>query len=409
VAGMTILNPATGSLPVVDDPLAHVGSLVRSARQHRGLTQTQLAERLGTSQSAVHRIEQGAQNVSLEMLTRIGAALDSPIVTLGGPQHTHLRVQGGIELHGRLDVNTSKNGAVALLCAFVALMAGTAAALGVFGRGIGTFVAATSALGEAYEIAADGVYAGSSRQLVAEGVGWDVFTLFVAVPLLAVAAAFVARRSFRGYLVAAGMLGYFLYMHLEYAVTWAFGPMFPLFVVTFGSSVVALVATATLIAKAGVRDRFDERFPRRRYAALNIAMALMLTALWIARIADGLAAETATLHGETTMTVQALDLGLVVPVSVLIAIAVLLRSPAATAAAAAFAVTFATMATAIAAMMVSAAIVTGALEAPPIVVFGLAGALGLALIARIYASAAPIGPSHALASGARPADLPAAG
>lgn len=114
---MTILNPATGSLPVVDDPLAHVGSLVRSARQHRGLTQTQLAERLGTSQSAVHRIEQGAQNVSLEMLTRIGAALDSPIVTLGGPQHTHLRVQGGIELHGRLDVNTSKNGAVALLCA----------------------------------------------------------------------------------------------------------------------------------------------------------------------------------------------------------------------------------------------------------------------------------------------------
>ena len=54
---------STGSFPVIQDPLAHVGSLVRSARQHRGLTQAQLAERLATSQSAIHRIEQGAQNV----------------------------------------------------------------------------------------------------------------------------------------------------------------------------------------------------------------------------------------------------------------------------------------------------------------------------------------------------------
>lgn len=107
-------SPVTPTLP---EQLAHVGSLVRSARRHRGLTQTQLAELLGTSQSAVHRIEQGSQNLSLDMLTRIGAALDAPIVTLGGPQHTHLRVQGGVRLEGRLDVNTSKNGAVALLCA----------------------------------------------------------------------------------------------------------------------------------------------------------------------------------------------------------------------------------------------------------------------------------------------------
>ncbi len=102
----------------VDTPqhLAQVGALVRSARQHRGLTQAQLGELLGTSQSAVHRIEQGAQNVSLDMLTRISEALDSPIVTFGG-QHTHLRVQGGHRLSGRIEVNTSKNGAVALLCA----------------------------------------------------------------------------------------------------------------------------------------------------------------------------------------------------------------------------------------------------------------------------------------------------
>ncbi|MCW2578504.1 MAG: UDP-N-acetylglucosamine 1-carboxyvinyltransferase with a repressor domain, partial [Blastococcus sp.] len=36
-----------------------IGALVRDARRHHGLTQQQLADRLGTSQSAVARIEQG--------------------------------------------------------------------------------------------------------------------------------------------------------------------------------------------------------------------------------------------------------------------------------------------------------------------------------------------------------------
>ena len=39
--------------------LDRIGGLIRDARKHRGLTQTQLADVLGTSQSAVHRIEAG--------------------------------------------------------------------------------------------------------------------------------------------------------------------------------------------------------------------------------------------------------------------------------------------------------------------------------------------------------------
>lgn len=278
---------------------------------------------------------------------------------------------------------------IAALCAFVGVAGGVAAALGVFARGDGTFAPATSAMGERYEIAVGGVYAGSSRQLVAEGVGWDAFTLVVAVPLLLVGSALVARGSFRGYLLAAGMLGYFLYMHLEYAVTWAFGPMFPLFIVVFGSSLLGIIAIGTLMADAGLRDRFDERFPRRSFAALNIGMALLLTLMWIGRIAEGLAAEIPALHGETTMTVQALDLGLVVPIAIVVAIGALRGHAVGMVAAAAFSVTFVTMTTAIAAMMVSASIVNEVLQLPPLIVFSLAGAGSLVVIARIYASVRP--------------------
>src|SRR6478609_2714547 len=102
---------------MTEDYLARIGTLIRDARRHQGMTQNDLAESLGTSQSAVARIEQGKQNLSLEMLARIGESLDSEFVSLGhsGPQH--LRIVGGQQLTGSIDVKTSKNAAVALLCA----------------------------------------------------------------------------------------------------------------------------------------------------------------------------------------------------------------------------------------------------------------------------------------------------
>ncbi|MFE4858763.1 helix-turn-helix domain-containing protein [Streptomyces sp. NPDC056670] len=101
---------------MADDYLVRIGKLIRDARQHRGWTQTQLAEALGTSQSAVNRIERGNQNISLEMIARIGEALDSEIVSLGYSGPMHLRVVGGRRLSGSIDVKTSKNACVALLC-----------------------------------------------------------------------------------------------------------------------------------------------------------------------------------------------------------------------------------------------------------------------------------------------------
>lgn len=100
-----------------DDYLARIGTLIRDARQHSGLTQTELATQLRTSQSAVNRIEKGQQNLTLEMIARIGTALDSEIVSVGTSGPSHLRVKGGTRLSGSIDVKSSKNAGVALLCA----------------------------------------------------------------------------------------------------------------------------------------------------------------------------------------------------------------------------------------------------------------------------------------------------
>jgi hypothetical protein len=291
----------------------------------------------------------------------------------------------------------------ASLAAVAAVLAGIAAGLGVFARGSGEFVPVTSARGEAYEMAVDGVYAYSSRALVAEGVGWDVFTLLVAVPALALTIPAVARGSFRGLLVAGGLFGYLVYMYLEYAVTWAFGPLFVLHVAVLAVALVGLVVVGVLVAAEGVADRFDG-FPGRAYAALNLGMAALLVVLWSARIAEGLSAATPELAGEVTMTVQALDLGLVVPVMLVLAIAALRRHDAGRVAAAAFSVMFLAMSAAIASMMISAWIVTGDPAIPPIVTFGLAALAGVVVTLRIFRSIR--GTGHA--TQARPVAAPIA-
>lgn len=100
-----------------DDYKVKIGKLIQETRQSRGLTQTQFAEALNTSQSAINRIEKGGQNISLEMLARISEVLSSEIVSLNQSGKINFRINGGKKLSGEIEVKTSKNAAVALLCA----------------------------------------------------------------------------------------------------------------------------------------------------------------------------------------------------------------------------------------------------------------------------------------------------
>jgi len=275
----------------------------------------------------------------------------------------------------------------ALVCAAVAILAAVASALGVFARGDGAVALVTSVRGATYEMATSGVYAYNAQRLVAEGVGWDIFTLVVAAPALLITALFVWRGSFNARLVAAGLLAYFLYMYLEYAVTWAFGPLFVLFIAIYGLSIVGLVWVAGTIARDGITERFTERFPRRAWAALSAGMSALLAMLWLARIADGIARpEQAMIYGETTMTVQALDLGLVIPVILMIAWLTWRRTAIGYVMAASFAVTYAFMSAAIGSMLVTAGMYTGIYEMPPLVIFGFASLASALVAVRMYRS-----------------------
>lgn len=289
---------------------------------------------------------------------------------------------------GGTNVNPDRRLAVA--CALLATGVGAVAAVGVFARGSGPTQSVVSVRGEHFDMITQGVYAYNAERLVAEGVAWDFFTLFVAVPALALAALGLWRHSLRAKLVAMGLLAYFFYQYLMYAVAWAFGPLFLPFVVLYSTSLALLLWLASTLNLKQLVERCGPRFPLRPMAYFSFSIAGLLVLMWLGRIVRGLTGDLTggMLLGQTTMVVQALDLGLIVPLAVWTGSMALKRRPIGYLLAAVVAVKGVSMSLAISLMVIHAAMVQGSLDWVGLCIFSVATAVCLWLGSRMWRSLA---------------------
>jgi len=63
-------------IQLIKDPLCvKMGKMIRDARKEQGLSQKDLAKKLGISQQIISRVEKGRENISLATLTNITRAL----------------------------------------------------------------------------------------------------------------------------------------------------------------------------------------------------------------------------------------------------------------------------------------------------------------------------------------------
>lgn len=277
---------------------------------------------------------------------------------------------------------------LALACVAIALLAAVASTAGIFLRGDGATREFVSERGEHVSVTTGGVYAHNPERVVAEGVGWDWVTLVVAVPALLALSAGIAKGSLRARLLAVGVLAYLLYQYLMYAVFWALGPLFPLFIVIYPLAAAAIVGIVSTVDVPRLPESVTERFPRRGMAVFSVLVAVLLLGMWTKRIVVGLSGDLAGagLLGMPTLTVQAMDLGMLVPLALATA-ALLWRSrPWGYLMGSVFAVKGVTMAGAICAMLLSAWAVEGRLEVAPFAVFAAFALASGALAARMMRS-----------------------
>ncbi len=276
---------------------------------------------------------------------------------------------------------------IAVLVGGIALLTAVTAGAGIFLRGGETFITVTSVRGETYEMATTGIYAWNAKRLVAEGVGWDIFTLLFAVPALLFALPGLVRDRLGAKLFTVGILAYLFYQYLMYALTWAFGPLFLLFIAIYALSLVAIAWIVSRVPVSELPDRFDDAFPNRGMAILSFVLAVLLVVMWLGRIVPALGGDIeGVLLGQTTLVVQALDLGLIVPLALFTGVTAWRGTAVGYLLAPTVAVKAFAMASAICAMLLVAWYYEGVLEVPPLAIFGTAAAVSAWLGVRMFRS-----------------------
>ena len=285
---------------------------------------------------------------------------------------------------------TTLSRAAAVIGALVGLLAVVAAGAGVFLRGDLATMSFTTVRGEVVDTVSSGLYRFNGLTVASEGVGWDIVTLFLVTPALLLVVPDVWRGSLRARLLATGLLAYFAYQYLEYAMFLAYGPLFLVYVAIFGLALSGLALLAGSFDLGEVADRFSERFPRRAVAGLGAFMALLLAGMWLPMILASLdQAVVEPLDGATTLVVQALDLGLLVPLGIFTAVAVARRLPIGYLLASLIVVKAVAMPVAIVAMLIVEAMATDELAVVPIAVFAATAAAAAAIGWRVYGSIRP--------------------
>ncbi len=123
-------------------------------------------------------------------------------------------------------------------------------------------------------------------------------------------------------------------------------------------------------------------------AFFSFIVATVLVSMWMARIVAALRGnlEAGMLLGQTTMVVQALDLGLIVPLALLTGALALTRRPVGYVLAAVLAVKGTALAAAISLMVIRAGLVQGSLEWGGLTIFGTATAVSVWLGSRMWRS-----------------------
>ena len=259
--------------------------------------------------------------------------------------------------------------ALKLLIPLIGILALVAAGAGLFWQTGGQPFPFTSVRGEAVSIFGHGLYRFDTVSSAAQEQGQDVVTLAISLPVLVISTWLAFRGSLRGRLLLTGTLGYFLYTYGMMAFETAYNPLFLVYVALFSLSLYAFILSMMSFDLASLPQQFSPCLPRRAIAGLLFAAGGFLLLAWLGRIIPPLLQNTTpVLENSTTLVIQGMDLGVIVPFTILSGVLLLRRSSWGYLLASVAVMKFATYGTAVSAMGIN------------MVLSGIAGGEGLLVV-----------------------------
>ena len=208
------------------------------------------------------------------------------------------------------------------LSVLIALLAAVAAGSGLLWQGSGEPYPFTTLRGETVMIRGHGLYRYDTIASSSQEIGQDIVTLLVGLPLLVYAMLRARKDAMRGKLLLTGGLAYFLYTYASMSFLTAFNAFFLVYVALFSLSLFAFILALMALNPAEVAAHIGERFPRRAITAYFLVVASFLALAWLGLVVPPMLSGTAPagLESATSMVIQALDLGVIVPTAILTAL-----------------------------------------------------------------------------------------
>lgn len=200
----------------------------------------------------------------------------------------------------------------------IAVASGVAAGVGVFSTGGPGPFPYQSIRGQSVTIYGEGVYRHMSADVAVQGIGQDVVTLFLVVPILVATLLRARRGGVRARLFLGGVLLYLVVQYLFYLVMGMYNPLFLVYTALAGGSFFALALVLIGVRLSSLQSAIPDH-PTVRFAGgflvFNaVAISLMWLQIVVPPLMDGSLYPDALQH-YTTLIVQGLDLGLLLPLS----------------------------------------------------------------------------------------------
>lgn len=219
---------------------------------------------------------------------------------------------------------------VTILSFMIALLALVAASMGVFSTGGPGPYEVETVRGETVTVYGEGLYKHMSVDVAPQGIAQDYITLFVGVPLLLLSLVWARKGSLKGRFLLAGTLGYFLVTYLFYLVMGMYNVLFLVYVTLLGTSFFAFAQTLLSFNLTSLDERFSESTPVKWTGGFlifnSIAIGLMWLGVVVPPLLDGSIIPREVEH-YTTLIVQGLDLGLLLPLAFVSGLLFIKRNP----------------------------------------------------------------------------------
>ncbi|MGG3468261.1 hypothetical protein ABES02_12360 [Neobacillus pocheonensis] len=219
--------------------------------------------------------------------------------------------------------------AISILVYTITILAIAATSIAIFSnQGPGEYKH-YSIYGESVAIYGRGLYQHDSAAMAAQAIAQDYVTLFLAIPLLLVSLYMTRKGKIRGKLLLAGTLGYFLYTYASYSFLSMYNSLFLVYVSLMSVSFYAFVLVMMSFDIPSLPLFFSNKLPIKLIGIFLIFLSVVFSLMWLGKIVPSLIDRTPPdgLQHYTTLVIQALDLGFVIPLGILAGVLLMKRKP----------------------------------------------------------------------------------